>query len=161
MAFLVKQSSLPASSRGHSLFDLHREVDNIFGNFMRRFDVSPFSESSPESATLAPRIDIAETDRDYQITAEMPGVDEGDLDVSLAKGILTIRGEKKAEAEEKGKNFHRVERSYGIFERSVALPQDADAAKVEAEFKKGILKVQVAKLPTAIPQKRKIEVKSS
>lgn len=161
MAFLVKQTSLPASSRGHSVFDLHREVDNIFGNFMRRFDVSPFSEASVEAASMAPRVDIAETDRDYQITAEMPGVDEKDLDVSLSKGLLTIRGEKKSEAEEKSKNFHRVERSYGMFERSIALPQDADPAKVDAEFKKGVLKVSVAKLPTAIPQKRKIEVKSS
>ena len=161
MAFLVKQTSLPASPHGHSVFDLHREVDNIFGNFIRRFDVSPFSEASLESASMAPRVDIAETDKDYQITAEMPGVEDKDLDVSLTKGLLTIRGEKKAEAEEKGKNFHRVERSYGMFERAVALPQDADASRVEAEFKKGVLKIHVAKLPTAIPQKRKIDVKSS
>jgi len=157
MSFLVKRTT-PAS-RDVSIFDLHKDMDNLFGSLMRGFDAAPFQDNTSLSQ-LTPRLDISETEKEYQVTAELPGVEEKDLDITLTKGLLTIKGEKKADKEEKGKNYHRIERTYGSFERSISLPQDADQQNVSADFNRGVLKVTVAKKPEAIPTTRKIEVKS-
>ena len=106
---------------------------------------------------LVPRLDVSETEREVKVTAELPGMDEKDVTVTLEGDVLTLRGEKKADAEEKGKNFHRVERTYGSFQRVVTLPVEVDATKVAAGFKKGVLTVTLAKSPAA--QTRKIEIK--
>ena len=98
---------------------------------------------------MAPRIDVAETKDAIELTAELPGVEEKDVDLTLADGVLTIRGEKKTERNESdpAKNWHVVERSYGSFSRSIALPFDPDPAKTEAKFEKGVLRVRLAKPP--------------
>ncbi len=113
-----------------------------------------------ESLTLAewmPLVDITEDDAEYLITAELPEVKKEDVRVTVENGVLTITGERKFEKEEKNKKWHRVERAYGSFARSFALPDDGDAAKVNAEFKDGMLKVRVAKSESARP--KQIEVK--
>ena len=113
-----------------------------------------------ESMTIAewsPLVDITEDDKEYLIKTELPEVKKDDVKVTVENGVLTITGERKFEKEEKGRKYHRVERAYGNFVRSFTLPDDADANKVNAEFKDGVLKVHVAKSEAAKP--KHIEVK--
>jgi len=107
----------------------------------------------------APLVDIAEDDKEYLIKVELPEVQKDDVKVTVESGTLTISGERKAEKEEKGRKFHRVERYYGRFERSFAIPDDAAADNVKAEFKDGVLRVHLAKSEKARP--KQIEVKVS
>jgi HSP20 family protein len=107
----------------------------------------------------APLVDIVEEDKEYLVKAELPEVHKEDLSVTVEKGMLTISGERKFEKEEQKRKYHRVERSYGSFIRSFALPEDADGSKIDAEFKDGILCVHIAKSETAKP--KAIDVKVS
>jgi HSP20 family protein len=106
-----------------------------------------------------PDLDVRENTNSVVVEAELPGVDEKDITVTLANGVLTIKGEKKHEKEEKGESYHFTERSFGSFERAIRLPDTVDDAKVEAKFDKGVLKVTAAKKPEAIKAERKIEIK--
>ena len=137
---------------------LFREVQKTFEDFSRR---SPLAGLG--SDMLAPRIDIAESKDAIDLTAELPGVDEKDVDVTLADGVLTIRGEKMAERDEKDKdkNWHVVERSYGSFSRTISLPFDPDSAKVEANFEKGVLHIHLPKPAEVAKKQQKIEVKKA
>jgi HSP20 family protein len=102
---------------------------------------------------------VAEHDGAIEVTAEIPGCAPEDIDVQLKDGVLTIKGEKKVEKDDKQKDFHVMERSYGVFERSFSLPADVDAAKVEAAFDKGVLRVSLPKLPEQQLRSQKITVK--
>jgi HSP20 family protein len=108
-------------------------------------------------ADWVPSVDVSETDGEYQIKAEIPDVKKEDVKVTLEDGVLTIQGERKQEKEDKGKKYHRVERTYGSFVRSFTLPDLVDEEKVKAEFKDGILKLQLPKSEKARP--KAIEVK--
>jgi HSP20 family protein len=108
-------------------------------------------------AEWAPLVDISEDEKEYLIKAEMPEVKKEDVKVTAEEGTLTIAGERKFEKEEKGKKYHRIERSYGSFVRNFSLPDDASPAQVSAEFKDGVLIVHLAKTAKAKP--RHIEVK--
>ena len=110
---------------------------------------------------LKPTLDLSATDKEYTIAVEIPGVDEKDVKLEIANDILTIRGEKKHEKEEKDKNFYRVERSYGSFQRVLSLPEDADQEAVKATFKRGVLTISMPR--KAMPQTdvRKIEIKNA
>ena len=115
-----------------------------------------------ESLTFAewmPTVDIHEDDKEYVITAELPEVKKDNVRVTVENGVLTISGERRFEKDEKNKKWHRVERSYGSFARSFTMPDDGDAAKVNAEFREGLLKVRLAKSEAARP--KQIEVKVS
>ena len=133
----------------HPLVQLQRDIDRMFDGVFRGFGFPSLDSErtlSNEVTTLQPRIDIASTDKEYSITAEVPGVDEKDVQLELAdNGTLTIRGEKKQEKEEKQKDFYRVERSYGSFQRLLSLPEDADRENIQASFKNGVLTVSVAR----------------
>lgn len=121
---------------------------------------SPRRSNGQESLTVAewmPLVDIAEDDDGYLITAELPQVKKDDVRVTVENGMLMISGQRNFEKEATNKKWHRVERSYGTFARSFALPDDGDAAKVSAEFKDGLLHVHVAKSEAARP--KQIEVK--
>jgi HSP20 family protein len=107
----------------------------------------------------SPLVDIVEEDKEYIVKAELPEIRKEDLKVTVENGMLTISGERKFEKEEKKRKYHRVERSYGSFTRSFALPGDADGSKVEAEFRDGLLQVHIAKQEHATP--KAIEVKVS
>ena len=107
---------------------------------------------------IMPQVDIGESQKDYTITVEVPGVQEKDIDLTLIDGTLTIRGEKRSEHEEKEKHYHRVERSYGSFQRILSLPNDADENTVKAKFKDGVLTITIAKDPQAKPAGRKFEI---
>jgi HSP20 family protein len=111
----------------------------------------------------SPRVDIAESKDAIEVTAELPGVDEKDLDVTLTNGMLTVRGEKKSTRDEqdKDKNWHVVERSYGSFSRTIPLPFGPDPAKVEAKFDKGVLHIHLPKPAEVAKKQQKIEIKKA
>jgi HSP20 family protein len=134
---------------------LQREIDRLFDDFTRGFPT--FSNGG--AADLLPDMDVTETDKEIEITAELPGLEEKDVQINVADNILTIRGEKKAEKEEKDKNYRLVERSYGSFVRSLELPQGINADAIKANIAKGVLKVTVPKPAPA--QVKKIDVKAA
>ena len=111
------------------------------------------------TSTWTPLVDITEDDKEYSIKADIPDVNKEDVKVSVNNGMLVISGERKFEKEDKGRKYHRVERSYGSFVRSFTLPEDSDPGKIQADFKNGVLLVRVAKSEKAQP--RQIEVKIS
>lgn len=136
---------------------LQREIDRLFDDFTRGFPAMPAFGNG--GAGLVPSIDVTETDKEIEITAELPGLEEKDVQINVADNLLTIRGEKKAEKEEKDKNYRLVERSYGSFERTLELPDGINADAIKASIAKGVLKVTVPKPAPA--QAKKIEVKSA
>jgi HSP20 family protein len=138
------------------LLDLQREINRMFDRFFRG---SIFEEEEEETkvVTWRPTVDVSETDDEYIVRAELPGVSKGDIKVTLKENVLTIRGEKKQERETKDENFHRVERIYGAFQRSFTLPGEVRVDKIDAKFKDGVLTIR---LPKAEETKAKeIEVK--
>jgi len=140
------------------LQSLRREIDRIFDEFDRGFWRAPLHR--PDVTFIAaPAVDVAETDKAYEITAELPGMDEKNVEVNVANGVLTIKGEKQEEKEEKKKDYYMRERSYGSFQRSFAVPEGVDADKVEATFKKGVLTVTLPKTAGAQKAEKKITVK--
>lgn len=153
----------PEGNYGHPLLQLHREMDRLFDNAFRGFGMSPRSRDffSPltTGGLLKPQVDVGANDKEYSITVEVPGVDEKDVKVEIINNTMTIRGEKKQEKEEKEKNFYRVERSYGSFQRVLSLPDDADQEGVKAKFKKGVLRVTIPRKVLPESAVKKIEIK--
>src|SRR5258708_3642283 len=139
------------------------------GRYSERFKkhFEDFSQRTPfarfSSDTLSPKIDIAESKDAIEVTAELPGVDEKDLDVTLANGMLTVRGEKRTERDEqdKDKSWHVVERSYGSVRRAIPLPFDPDPAQVDAKFDKGVLQIRLPKPAEEAKKQQKIEIKKA
>lgn len=138
------------------MMPLRREMDRLFGDFFRGVGVP----AAFNGAALTPHVDVKENDREITVTAELPGVAEKDVEVSISGDILTLKGEKKAEKEEKDGNYHRVERRYGSFHRSFTLPSEVDAEKVAAAYKNGVLTVTLPKSKAAREASRKIAVKA-
>ena len=135
---------------------LQQVVDKLFNDF-----TSDLPLVGRWNGRLAVQVDVAETGKTLEVTAELPGVNEKEIDLSLAGDILTIKAEKKSDKEEKTKDYHLVERSYGTFERSMRLPFKADPAKIDAKFDKGVLKLVVQKPAEAQTKMQKIEVKAA
>ena len=113
------------------------------------------------SLSAVPAVDVSETDKAYEITAELPGMDEKNVEVKLANDVLTIKGEKQDEKEEKRKDYYMRERSFGSFQRSFQVPDGVDADKIEANFKKGVLTVTLPKSTEAQKAEKKIAVKAA
>ena len=135
-------------------------LQHSFGSLFRR-SPAQWPEGQEEQmavAEWAPLVDISEDDKEYLIKAELPEVKREDVKVTAEEGTLTITGERKFEKEEKGKKYHRVERSYGSFVRNFSLPDDASPAKVSAEFKDGVLTVHLAKTQKAKPTHIEVKV---
>ncbi|MCG3206360.1 MAG: Spore protein SP21 [Elusimicrobia bacterium] len=158
------KKSLPIKRSDGDPFDsLHREINRVFENFTKGFwDMSPFSGGAMEQrdqGDFMPRTDITEDDKQIRVSVELPGMDEKDVQVSLANDELVIRGEKKTESEDKGKDWYRAERSYGSFHRTFALPEGIDSAKADASFKKGVLTVTIPKKADAQRDVKKITVR--
>jgi HSP20 family protein len=156
----------PGFSLGDSLAQFHREFDRLFDQAFRGSDRFPSSWSRSllprgNGSVLRPTLDLGATDKEYGITLEIPGVDEKDVRLEIVDDTLTIRGEKKQQNEEKGKDFYRMERSYGSFRRVLSLPQDADQENVKAIFNKGVLTVTVPRKALPKSDVKQIEVKSA
>jgi len=137
------------------LEDLSNRLSSVFGRSPIRLEGD--REENLTVTEWAPSVDISEDEKEYVIKAELPEIKREDVKVKVENGVLTLSGERKLEKEEKGKRYHRIERAYGSFTRSFALPDDADGDKVTANFKDGVLRVQVMKSEKARP--RAIEVK--
>ena len=133
---------------------LKKEMDRVWDSF---FEGRPGRRNREEGEWL-PSLDVAETKGDLVVRAELPGMDPKDIDISLSEGVLTIRGEKKQEKEEKEEGYHLIERSYGSFTRSIRLPKEVQSEKIEASFKNGILKVVLPKSEEAKKKEIKIKV---
>lgn len=154
----------------HPIESLRREIDRIFEDFDRDFWRAPLRRSFQDiepvlrrglSWGASPAIDIVDKNEAYQVVAELPGMDEKNVEVKLVNGNLTIKGEKRDEKEEKKKDYYLHERSFGSFERSFALPDEVDADKIEASFSKGVLTVTLPKKPEAVKPEKKIEVRAA
>jgi HSP20 family protein len=113
-----------------------------------------------DTTRFTPAMDIREGDSAYTITAELPGIDPKDVEITIQEGMLLIKGEKKFEQDSKGEGYHRMERSYGSFRRAVNLPKGVDVEHIDATFTNGLLNLTIPKLPELKPQARKIEIKT-
>ena len=133
---------------------LRNEMDRLYDRF---FDWRPFQRFSEEGEWL-PSLDVSETSKEIVVKAELPGLEPKDIDVSLDGNVLTLRGERRQEKEENDESFHRVERSYGTFSRSVRLPAEVDQTQIKATYKRGVLKIRLPKSKKA--EGRRIEVRS-
>ena len=118
----------------------------------------PFGSREIEMEAFYPDVDVVETENDIQVKADLPGMDEKDIHVSLAQNILTIKGEKKEVKEDKGKNYHQVERHWGSFYRSLSVPSSVDTTKADASFKKGVLTITLPKTADAKKEQKEIPV---
>jgi HSP20 family protein len=139
-----------------SLARLRREMDSLFDRFFHE----PWSVSGLERSwsglAAAPRTDLADSENEVTVSMELAGVDPKDVEINISGGMLTVRGEKKAEKEEQKRDYHYVERQFGSFERTVQLPSTVDPEKVDAAYKNGVLTITIAKHPGAKPKKIKV-----
>jgi HSP20 family protein len=157
MLSLFSPRSLTGTGRlfdDHPFLSLQREIDRVFNSYLT-------GEPGAARTLLAPRMDVIETEKAYEITAELPGLEEKDVEVTVEDNVLTLRGEKKAECEEKDDRRHVVERSYGAFARSLVLPDGVSADAIDAHMEKGVLKVTIPKPVKPEPKPQKIAVKSA
>jgi HSP20 family protein len=143
--------------------EMDRLFDRFAGNFSfpslrRMFGAEPLQTAF---GFATPAVEISEDAQAYKITAELPGLEPKDIDVSMSDNMLTLKGEKRAEKEEKDKNYYLSERSYGSFQRSFSVPDGVDRDKVAADFTQGVLTVTLPKTAEAQKQAKKIEVKAS
>ena len=142
-----KMTYLTTRKPMRNLFNLHKEMGRLFGDLLSSQD----NEGNTENASWMPTVDISETENGFEIHAELPGVNESDVNVSLTDNLLTIKGEKRTEEKTDNKNFHRVERRYGSFQRSFTLPRQVNTAEIKAGFKDGILSLSIPKTEEAMP----------
>ena len=140
--------------------DLEQEMNDMLDHYARAVG-QPRAGSQEVIATgdWTPRVDIAETDKAFEIKADIPEVNKEDVKVTVHNGVLTIQGERKQEKEDKGKKFHRVERYYGSFTRSFTLPDNVDETKISASFNDGVLNLQIQKTEEAKPKSIEVKVK--
>lgn len=131
-----------------------QQMDQMFDEFTRGWGLAPLGTAREGWDLFSPRVDVTESDQEIKVSVELPGLEEKDIDVSLSRDLLTIRGEKKREEEEQRRNYYRAERSYGAFRRSVPLPASVDADGAEAVFHKGVLTVTLPKESTSQPYNR-------
>lgn len=167
----AKSTAPTPAGEWRPLENLRREIDRLFHDFdsgfwraplrSSMFDLTPASWRGGLARIAMPAMDIVEKDTGYEVTAELPGMDEKNIEVQVANGQLTIKGEKKEEKEETKQDYHLSERHFGSFERRVTVPDDVDAEKIEAKFTKGVLMVSLPKKPEALKAAKKISVKAA
>ena len=153
------RSSLPLKREEENPFsELQQEMNRLFENFFKGFDVAPFEGINDGFGKYNPSIDVKESEKEITVTAELPGMEEKDFELLMSDDSLTIKGEKREEKEEKGKDYYRMERRYGSFNRVIALPEGIDTKNVDAKFKNGVLKVTLPKTEEAAKKVKKIAV---
>ena len=131
--------------------EFERMFDNFFGVDRRRMDLQSFD--------WTPRVNVEEAEDRFEITAEVPGMAKDGVNIEVQENMLTIKGEKKVEKEEKDRNFHICERSYGTFQRSFTLPENVKSEEIEAEYANGVLKILIPKAEPVKPKEIKVKVK--
>lgn len=145
-----RRGAMQSSAMANPVMNLHREMNRLFDDMFRGFE---------GSRGAWPSMDVEETDKEYRVTAELPGLDEKDVEVILDDGVLTLRGEKKWETEPQNRSYS--ERVYGRFERQIVLGRDVDENAVSATFKNGVLTVTVAKSAQAAERQKKIPINAA
>jgi len=167
-----REEEYPQPALHREMSDWMNQWNQWFDNFFSRsFGLTPFRglEDRPGNlnntwgqwaGNFMPAVNLSETDKEYHVTAELPGMDEKDIELTLNRDALVIRGEKKQETEDKGKGYYRMERSYGTFHRSIPLPQEIDAEQVNASFNKGVLTITLPKLPEIQSGAKKIQIRT-
>jgi HSP20 family protein len=158
----------PPATEFHPFASLRREIDRLFDDFQwgswrlptprSLFDVDPFGRGELSWGKV-PAVDVTDTEKAYEVTAELPGMDEKNVEVKFANGVLSIKGEKKEEKEEKQKDYHLSERRYGAFQRSFTVPDCVDTDKIDATFKNGVLTVSLPKTAEAQKKEKQIAIK--
>ena len=165
----VTKSAVPVKTEERTPFEsLRREIDRLFDDFrpfdwrlpsrVLGFEVPRISRAEWQ---VAPAMDLVEKDDAYEITAELPGLDEKNVEIKLSNHTLTIKGEKSEEKEDRQKDYYLSERRYGSFQRSFQLPDGVDADKIDANFAKGVLTVKLPKTAEAKKAEKKISVKAA
>ena len=150
--FISKNLPTKRDEISQPFLKLQHEMNQMFDNFFDNFRLSPFRKENLETF---PRVDIKETNKEVDVSAELPGLEAKDIDISISDNILTLSGEKSKEAENKGEGYYRMERIYGSFHRSVMLPTEVESDNVKAVFKNGILRITIPKKPEANEKQRK------
>lgn len=153
-----KRKELSTGKEAHPFDSLQREMARVFDRFTHGFGRDELAKREEWWGSAFPAVDIAETDKEILVTAELPGLDEKDLDVTLRGNHLHIRGEKKAEKEEKGELYYHKESSYGAFHRAIPLPAEVEEDRIEATYKKGVLKIKLPKSAEALKTRKKISI---
>jgi HSP20 family protein len=152
------------TSYGRDPFSMfRREMDRLFDDFFAPSEPRSFggpAASRPQAALIRPSIDIEDQDHAYVVTAELPGLSEKDVELSLNDNVLTISGEKRSERKEEKAGRHYTERSFGRFERTIPLPVEVDAERVDASFRNGVLTVALPKTEKARQNARRIEIRA-
>lgn len=139
--------------------EMNSLIDRAFGRGFGLFDTPSLGRFG--AGHITPRIDLHETEKEYQLSAELPGLDDKDIDLSIHEGVLTLKGEKRYEKKDEKDEARIVERHYGSFQRIFTLPSDVDDTKIEAKFDKGVLHVTMPKKPGAAPASRRINIGKS
>ena len=151
----------PYQSFLREMDSLHKEMDRLFDDFWKGSGPHHHAGQPWFEGALTPRVDESEDDKAIHVKVELPGMDKDDVDITMANGLLTIRGEKKRDEEEKGKDFYRRERSFGAFRRSLPIPVDVDESKIDASFKKGVLYIELPKTEEARKKITHIDIKAA
>lgn len=160
-------TSMAGMPMTNTLRAMRDEMDRLFDSFSQRFgfpsmhrmfEAEPLVRYETSFIFPVPAVDVVEDDKAYRISAELPGMEEKNVDLSVENDVLTIRGEKQEEKEQKEKNYYLSERRYGSFQRSFQLPDSVDQDKIEASFEKGVLTVTLPKKPGEATQKKKISI---
>lgn len=160
----TKRNATPATSKQFPVFrSLQEEINKLFEDFRHPFSFAPSSmfESLDTMTGISTKVDVKDTEKEVVITAELPGVDLKDIEVTLKNDGVAISGEKNVEKEEKDKGYYKMERSYGSFYRLIPLPCAIDRDAVNATYKDGVLKVTMPKTAEAINNEKKIAVKNA
>lgn len=165
----IKKTTAPAPAM-EPFHTFRSEMDQLFDRFLSGFSWpmmrrplwrAPTWDFETTFEMAAPKVDVTEDDKGYTLTAELPGLTEKEIELSVADGMLTLKGEKQQEKEEKNKQYWLSERTYGSFERTFALPEGVDPGKVDAKFAKGVLTILLLKKPEVVKAAKKIEVKAA
>ena len=153
------QQTTPSRYRdeGDPFMTLHREMNRLFDDVFRTFDMAPFGSFGGTGRRAGwPSVEVSETDKDVRISAELPGLEDKDVEVLMGDGVLTLRGEKKSEIEDTDRAFS--ERSYGRFERRIPLAWEVEEDKIDAAFRNGVLTVTMPKSPESKPNAKRIAI---
>jgi len=155
---LWRKTDIPSKyEEEHPFSAFQKEMNRLFDDFSRDFSIAPF-HSFGERQVFSPSIDVKEDEKEVRVKAELPGMDEKDIELLLTENTLTLQGEKKEEKEDKGEGYHHMERTYGSFRRVIPVPAGIDAKKVTAVFKNGVLTVFLPKTAEAKAKGKKIPV---
>lgn len=152
--------SVRGDEQNNPFVALQRQVSRLFDDFFSDFGLQPWKGWTGLEGGFYPRMEVAETDKEITVTAELPGIEQKDIEIALSDGVLTLKGEKKQSSEERKDGAYYSERSFGAFTRSVTLPVEVDENKVEATYKDGVLKIRLPKTESQKARAKKIEVKA-